>query len=127
MNARLQLNGPLIRSGFGDCEPDDDGEAYFAAEVDSEIDAMCRSSSVVDHALRELHEENEDAFFAGLALLIANPTHADRLHAFVDRIEAHIDATRRERAERIVTRRWERETLLNQQDQMDPLNPDTWN
>lgn len=111
MSARHTLNGPMIQSGFGDCEPDDDGEAYFAAEVDSEIDAMCRSSSVVDHALRELHEENEDAFFAGLALLIANPTHADRLHAFVDRIEAHIDATRRERAERIVTRRWERAVL----------------
>jgi hypothetical protein len=111
MRARHTLNGPLIQSGFGDCEPDDDGEAYFAAEVDSEIDAMCRSATVVDHALRELHAENADAFFAGLALLIANPTHADRLHALVDRIEAHIDATRRERAERIVTRRWERAVL----------------
>ena len=111
MNARIHINGPLIRSGYGDCEPDDDGEAYFAAEVDAEIDAMCRSATVVDHALRELHAENADAFFAGLALLIANPTHADRLHALVDRIEAHIDATRRERAERIVTRRWERAVL----------------
>ena len=111
MNARQPLNGPLIRSGFGDCEPDDDGEAYFAAEVDAEIDAMCRSATVVDHALRELHAEDADAFFAGFALLIANPTHADRLHALVDRIEAHIDATRRERAERIVTRRWERAVL----------------
>ena len=111
MNARQPLNGPLIRSGFGDCEPDDDGEAYFAAEVDAEIDAMCRSATVVDHALRELHAEDADAFFAGFALLIANPTHADRLHALVDRIEAHIDATRRERAERIVTRRWERAVI----------------
>ena len=111
MNARIHINGPLIRSGYGDCEPDDDGEAYFAAEVDAEIDAMCRSATVVDHALRELHAENADAFFAGLALLIANPTHADRLHALVDRIEAHIDATRRERAERIVTRRWERAVI----------------
>ena len=75
MNAR-HINGPLVRSGFGDSGPDDDGEAYFAAEVDAEIDAMCRSATVVDHALRELHAENEDAFFAGLALLIAaNPTH----------------------------------------------------
>ena len=111
MSARHPLNGPLIQSGFGDCEPDDDGEAYFAAEVDAEIDAMCRSATVVDHALRELHEENEDAFFAGLALLIANPTHADRLHALIERIEAHIDTTRRERAERIVTRRWERAVI----------------
>ena len=111
MNARTHINGPLIRSGFGDCDPDDDGEAYFAAEVDAEIDAMCRSATVVDHALRELHAEDADAFFAGLALLIANPTHADRLHALVDRIEAHIDATRRERAERIVTRRWERAVI----------------
>ena len=109
MNA--PLNGRLVTLGFGDCEPDDDGEAYFEAEVDAEIDSMCRSATVVDHALRELHAENADAFFAGLALLIANPTHADRLHAFVDRIEAHIDATRRERAERIVTRRWERAVL----------------
>lgn len=111
MSARYTLNGPLIQSGFGDCEPDDDGEAYFAAEVDAEIDAMCRSATVVDHALRELHAEDADAFFAGLALLIANPTHADRLHALVERIEAHIDTTRRERAERIVTRRWERAVL----------------
>ncbi len=111
MNARIHINGPLIRSGFGDCEPDDDGEAYFEAEVDAEIDSMCRSATVVDHALRELHAEDADAFFAGLALLVANPTHADRLHALVDRIEAHIDATRRERAERIVTRRWERAVL----------------
>lgn len=111
MNARIHINGPLIRSGFGDCEPDDDGEAYFEAEVDAEIDSMCRSATVVDHALRELHAEDADAFFAGLALIFANPTHADRLHALVDRIEAHIDATRRERAERIVTRRWERAVL----------------
>jgi len=111
VNARIHINGPLIRSGFGDCEPDDDGEAYFEAEVDAEIDSMCRSATVVDHALRELHAEDADAFFAGLALIFANPTHADRLHALVDRIEAHIDATRRERAERIVTRRWERAVL----------------
>ena len=111
MNARTHINGPLIRSGFGDCDPDDDGEAYFAAEVDAEIDAMCRSATVVDHALRELHAENADAFFAGLALIFANPTHADRLHALVERIEAHIDTTRRERAERIVTRRWERAVI----------------
>ena len=111
MNARIHINGPLIRSGYGDCEPDDDGEAYFAAEVDAEIDAMCRSATVVDHALRELHAEDADAFFAGLALLIANPTHADRLHALVDRIESHIAETRRERAERIVTRRWERAAI----------------
>jgi len=111
MSARHTLNGPLIQSGFGDCEPDDDGEAYFAAEVDAEIDAMCRSATVVDHALRELHAENADAFFAGLALIFANPTHADRLHALVDRVESHIDATRRERAERIVTRRWERAVI----------------
>jgi hypothetical protein len=111
VNARQQLTGSLIQTGYGDCEPDEDGEAYFCAEVDAEIDAMCRSATVVDHALRELHAENADAFFAGLALLIANPTHADRLHALVDRIEAHIDATRRERAERIVTRRWERAVL----------------
>ncbi len=95
MNARIHINGPLIRSGFGDCEPDDDGEAYFEAEVDAEIDSMCRSATVVDHALRELHAEDADAFFAGLALLVANPTHADRLHALVDRIEAHIDAPAR--------------------------------
>jgi hypothetical protein len=111
VNARTHINGPLIRSGFGDCEPDDDGEVYFAAEVDAEIDAMCRSATVVDHALRELHAENADAFFAGLALIFANPTHADRLHALVERIEAHIDTTRRERAERIVTRRWERAVI----------------
>lgn len=111
MNARIHINGPLIRSGFGDCEPDDDGEAYFEAEVDAEIDSMCRSATVVDHALRELHAEDADAFFAGLALIFANPTHADHLHALVDRIEAHIDATRRERAERIVTRRWERAVI----------------
>ena len=111
MNARIHINGPLIRSGFGDCEPDDDGEAYFEAEVDAEIDSMCRSATVVDHALRELHAEDADAFFAGLALIFANPTHADRLHALVERIEAHIDTTRRERAERIVTRRWERSVI----------------
>lgn len=111
MSARHTLSGPLIQSGFGDCEPDDDGDAYFAAEVDSEIDAMCRSATVVDHALRELHAKDADAFFAGLALIFANPTHADHLHALVERIEAHIDATRRERAERIVTRRWERAVL----------------
>ena len=111
MNARHPLNGPLIRAGFGDCEPDDDGEAYFAAEVDAEIDAMCRSATVVDHALREMHEESPDAFFAGLALIFANPTHADRLHALADKIEAHIESTRRERAERIVTRRWERSVI----------------
>ncbi len=109
MNA--PMNGRLIQAGFGDCEPDDDGEAYFEAEVDAEIDSMCRSATVVDHALREMHAENADAFFAGLALIFANPTHADRLHALVDRIEAHIDATRRERAERIVTRRWERAVI----------------
>ena len=109
MNA--PINGRLVTLGYGDCEPDDDGEAYFEAEVDAEIDSMCRSATVVDHALRELHEESPDAFFAGIALLIANPTHADRLHALVDRIEAHIDATRRERAERIVTRRWERSVI----------------
>ncbi len=111
MNARIHINGPLIRSGFGDCEPDDDGEAYFEAEVDAEIDSMCRSATVVDHALRELHAEDADAFFAGLALIFANPTHADRLHALVERIVAHIDTTRRERAERIVTRRWERAVI----------------
>lgn len=111
MNARIHINGPLIRSGFGDCEPDDDGEAYFEAEVDAEIDSMCRSATVVDHALRELHAEDADAFFAGLALIFANPTHADRLHALVERIEAHIDTTRRERAERIVTSRWERAVI----------------
>ena len=111
MSARHPLNGPLIQSGFGDCEPDDDGEAYFAAEVDAEIDSMCRSATVVDHALRELHAENADAFFAGLALIFANPTHADRLHAQADKIEAHIESTRRERAERIVTRRWERAVI----------------
>lgn len=109
MNA--PMNGRLIQTGFGDCDPDDDGEAYFEAEVDAEIDSMCRSATVVDHALRELHAENANAFFAGLALILANPAHTDHLHALSDRIEKHIDATRRERAERIVTRRWERAVL----------------
>lgn len=109
MNA--PMNGKLITTGFGDCEPDDDGEAYFEAEVDAEIDSMCRSATVVDHALREMHEESPDAFFAGLALIFANPTHTERMHALADKIEAHIESTRRERAERIVTRRWERSVI----------------
>ena len=31
MNA--PMNGRLIQTGFGDCEPDDDGEAYFEGEL----------------------------------------------------------------------------------------------
>lgn len=35
MSARHTLNGPLIRSGFGDCEPDDDGYAQEMAREDA--------------------------------------------------------------------------------------------
>ena len=35
VNARHPLNGPLIRSGFGDCEPDDDGRDPEQAREDA--------------------------------------------------------------------------------------------
>lgn len=43
MSARHTLNGPLIKSGFGDCEPDDDGRDPEQAREDAvraEIDGM---------------------------------------------------------------------------------------
>ena len=35
MNARIHINGPLIRLGFGDCEPDDDGRDPEQAREDA--------------------------------------------------------------------------------------------
>ena len=111
MNARQPLNGPLIRSGFGDCEPDDDGSEYFEAEVERVLDDMCRSASTVAEAIKELVEAGQLCAVNALALIAANPTHNDYVYRVAMRVEQHIIETRRERAERIVTRRWERAAI----------------
>lgn len=54
MNARIHINGPLIRSGFGDCEPDDDGrdpeqarEDALRADLDG-MDGLQLEAAVID-------------------------------------------------------------------------------
>ena len=109
MNARQKLNGPLIRSGFGDCDPDDDGSEYFEAEVERVLDDMCRSASTVAEAIKELVEAGQLCAVNALALIAANPTHNDYVYRVAMRVEQHIIETRREAAEQQVEREWARQ------------------
>lgn len=106
MNARIHINGPLIRSGYGDCDPDDDGSEYFEAEVERVLDDMCRSASTVAEAIKELSEAGDLWLVNALALIVANPTHDDHVYRLQMQVEEHIYRTRREAAERRVEREW---------------------
>ena len=110
------MDGPLIQTGYGDCEPDDDGEAFFEAEVERELDAMCRSASIVADAIKEMAADGDLWIINALALIVANPQHDDHVYRLQMQVEDHIYRTRRAAAEQRVEREWARRTADSRAD-----------